>query len=344
MKKKIALLLLAAMLFSLGGCGKEPADTAQTNQEAIENEFESTEAGLSFTIPDAWSSTENANLIPTSYVNPDGEIYAKILYQYASDENMEALNDITSDIPVEDLMLPLVEFLVVKDENLESDAVNAELALFRGMDILPEKEGYNFYFLTEPVSGYDKLSADAQEAYLKLVDTLPMLLESVTTSVPDEAAVRAAAEEDSKYLNFITTTLDDDAITSATFYDYDCTVVNFWASYCYPDINELAELQKFYTQLQEKHPNVNFLQVIIDTPAEEAEKIVAEAYQEAGVTFTGIMPDQNLATWILDNLEGLPTTVFVDKQGKTQELTIQGVQDAAYYMEQTEAILAKSAE
>ena len=43
------------------------------------------------------------------------------------------------------------------------------------------------------------------------------------------------------------------------------------------------------------------------------------------------MPDQNLATWITDNLEGLPTTVFVDSKGKPTDLKIKGVQDASYY-------------
>ena len=51
------------------------------------------------------------------------------------------------------------------------------------------------------------------------------------------------------------------------------TVVNFWASYCEEDnINELDTLQSFYKDLQKKHPNVNFVQVVIDTPGQKAEK------------------------------------------------------------------------
>lgn len=336
MKKKIALLLLAAMLFALPSCGEKPAEEPT---QAAQTEFESEECGLFFTIPTAWTTMENSNLIPTSFVNPDGEIYAKILYQYVSDENMDLLNDPTSAIPVEELMVPLVEFLVVKDENLESDAVEAELALFRSAKVLPERDGYNFYFLTEPLSGFERFSEEAKAVYRELANSLPELLESTETAVPDEAVVREAAAEDSKYLNFISTTLEGDPIASTVFYDYDLTVVNFWASYCYPDINELGALQEFYQQLQKKHPNVNFLQIVIDTPAEEAEEIVAKAYEEAGVRFTGIMPDQNLAAWIMENLAGLPTTIFVDATGKPFDLRIEGVQDAAYYMENTESML-----
>ena len=166
--------------------------------------------------------------------------------------------------------------------------------------------------------------------------------DSIEISLPDEEAVQDEAEENGKYLNFISNTLDGDPITSAVFYDYDMTVVNFWASYCEEDnINELDTLQSFYKDLQKKYPNVNFVQVVIDTPGQKAEKIATDAYKKAGVTFTGIMPDQNLATWITDNLEGLPTTIFVDSKGKPSDLKIEGMQDASYYMETTETMLKK---
>ena len=104
----------------------------------------------------------------------------------------------------------------------------------------------------------------------------------------------------------------------------------------------MATLQSFYKSLQKKLPNVNFVQVLIDTPGQKAEKIISDAYQKAGVTFTGIMPDQELASWITENLQGLPTTIFVDSKGKPLDLKIEGTQDASYYMEKTEALLKKA--
>ena len=75
-----------------------------------------------------------------------------------------------------------------------------------------------------------------------------------------------------------------------------------------------------------------------------AESVAAKAYEEAGVTFGSILPDQNLANWIIHNLNGLPTTIFVDKTGKTFSLKIEGMQDAAYYMETTETMLESAGE
>ncbi len=338
MKKKLALLLAMMMLFS-AGCGKKEEAPEQPQQE-IQTEFYLDAAGLSYTIPDSWVETENVNLIPASYAEVNGEIYAKIQYNYTPDENMEALNDPDSTIPVEELMTPIAEMLVVKAENLESAAVKEELALYNNVEELPAQGEFHYYFLTDYAAGIDHFSDDAKETFALLVASLPELKDSIETFPPDLNAVEEQAEENSKYLNFISNTLEGDPVTSAIFYEYDMTVINFWASYCEEDgINELDALQKFYKNLQKKYPNVNFVQVVIDTPGEKAEQIALDAYDEAGVTFTGIMPDQHLAKWIMENLNGLPTTIFVDNTGVPRDLKIEGMQDVDYYMETTETML-----
>lgn len=338
MKKKLALLLAMLLLLGAAGCGKDT--TVEEAPHEIQTEFELAECGLSYTIPDAWVETENANLIPISFVKASGEIYAKVQYNYAPDESMADLDNPDSTVPVEELMTPIVEFLVVKAENLETEIVKNELALFNSVEEIGVEGNFHFYFMTDYASGIGHFSKDAQETFRELEKYLPELKDSIEISMPDEQAVLDAAEENGKYLNFISNTLEGDPITTAVFYDYDMTVVNFWASYCEEDgINELDTLQAFYKDLQKKYPNVNFVQIVIDTPGEKAEKIVADAYKKAGVTFTGIMPDQNLAGWIMNNLDGLPTTIFVDSKGKPAELKIKGIQDASYYVETTETML-----
>ena len=338
MKKKLALLLALMMLFS-AGCGKKEVPDQQPQQE-IQTDFEFTECGLAYTIPDEWVEMENSNLIPSPTVSPNGEIYAKIRYNYTPDENMAELNNADSTVPVEELMTPIVEFLVVKEENLETSAVKKELAQFSSVEELEAQKNFRFFFLTGYATGIDHFSEEAQTTFRELEKYLPDLKDSVETFLPDEKAVQQAVANNDKYLSFMTNTLEGDPISTTAFYDYDMTVVNFWASYCLEDnIVELDTLQKFYNDLQKKHPNVNFIQVVIDTPEANAEELALDAYDKYGVTFTGIMPDQNLAKWIMNNLNGLPTTIFVDKEGMPRDFKIEGMQDAAYYMETTETML-----
>ena len=338
MKKKLALILAMMMLFS-AGCGKNE-EVPEAPQTEIQTEFEFDECGLAYEIPEAWVEMENSNLIPSPTVSPNGEIYAKIRYSYAPDENMAELNNTDSEIPVEELMTPIVEFLVVKEENLETTAVKKELALFSTCEELPQQENFHFYFLTDYTTGIGHFSEEAQATFTELAKHLPALKDSVTTYLPDETAVQQAAANNEKYLTFMSKTLTGEPVSTTIFYNYDLTVVNFWAGYCLEDgINELETLQAFYTDLQKEHPNVNFVQVVIDTPAEQTEAAVLDAYDENGVTFTGIMPDENLAKWIMANLEGLPTTIFVDREGMPRDFKIEGMQDKDYYMETTESIL-----
>ena len=339
MKKKLALLLAMMLLFS-AGCGKEKAEEPEQPQQEIQTEFRFEECGLAYTIPDEWVEMENSNLIPSPTVSPNSDIYAKICYNYAPDENLAALNDTESEVPVEELMTPIMEMIVVKAENLENDAVKKEMALYNSVEELQSQENFHFYFMTDYASGIDHFSDDAKATFEALESYLPDLKDSIETFLPDEASVQQTVANNGKYLTFLSNTLEGEPISTAVFYDYDMTVVNFWASYCLEDnINELDTLQQFYTDLQKKYPNVNFVQVVIDTPAVDAEKKALNAYDDANVTFTGIMPDQNLAKWIMENLNGLPTTIFVDKEGLPRDLKIEGMQDADYYMETTENML-----
>ena len=53
------------------------------------------------------------------------------------------------------------------------------------------------------------------------------------------------------------------------------------------------------------------------------------------------MPDETLGNWILQNLEGLPTTVIVNNQGQIITEQIQGVQSLENYIDAVETVLAE---
>ena len=335
MKKKLILAFALLLTLSmLGGC----KGNSTNSDNGVTQEFCLEEAGIAYTIPDEWVTSENVNILPTSFVSYNGDIYAKIEYSYASDENMEELNDTESTTPVEDLLVPFVAIIAVRDANIENKGVLDMLATYETCEELTPQDGFHFYFLRDYDTNLAHFSEEGADTYDMLQETLDDFKKTIETFQPNDVEP-AASEGYGQYLNFISTTLQGDSITSTVFHEYDLTVVNFWASYCYPKINELATLQAFSEDLKATYPNVNFVQVVIDTPADEAQEIVLAAYAEAGVTFTGIMPDQNMAGWIMDNIEGLPTTVFVDSTGMPMDTKIEGIQEASVYMDTTKQLL-----
>lgn len=340
MKKYIALLLCAVFSFTaLSACTKEET-TQTTTTEEKQTEIKLDACGLSYTVPASWTENDIASVIPTSYAQPESSIYAVVRYDFVPDENLEQLNgDVSNEADNTEWVIPLVEFLVVREGEENSDTVKAELEKYAVQQDLPNQDGFLFYFLTEPTQEMPSFSAETQALYETMVADLPALYDTVETFQPDEAAVTEQAQQQSAMLSFVTTDLDGNAIDSSVFASYDLTVVNFFASYSYPDINELAELESFSQSLKKDYPNINFLQVIIDTPDAKAEETILAAYEENGVTYTGIKPDTSMANWILSNLAGLPTTIFVDKDGKVLEQRLEGKQTADTYLTTTEQVL-----
>ena len=86
---------------------------------------------------------------------------------------------------------------------------------------------------------------------------------------------------------------------------------------------------------------MQFVQVVIDTPQPEAEKIALQAKQEANADFISIMTDETLANWIVQNLAGLPTTIFVNSKGQMIGEQIQGIQTLENYMTMIENALVE---
>ena len=50
--------------------------------------------------------------------------------------------------------------------------------------------------------------------------------------------------------------------------------------------------------------------------------------------------DELLGSWVLSNLEGLPTTVYVDKEGHIVDQYVQGLQGSDVYLNIIQAFLA----
>ena len=180
MKKILALLL--TLVFTVLACAACGSQNDQP-EEAVQTEIRLDACGLAYTIPTSWTGTENINIIPTSYAQPESSIYALVRYDYAPDENMAELNDMESETAVEDLMAPLVELLVVRDGQETADAVEAEMEKFTSCRELPKQEGFRFYYLTDPVRGVAYLPESGIQTYQELAEDLPLLYDSIETFV-----------------------------------------------------------------------------------------------------------------------------------------------------------------
>lgn len=113
---------------------------------------------------------------------------------------------------------------------------------------------------------------------------------------------------------FSTTDMDGNKVTNDTFADYDLTVVNFWATYCNPFIDELPELAEWKKELPD---NVNLIGLLVDVDEKGSDqyKLAEKIIKETGADYQHLIATEEFDDMI-SNLVGVPTTFFVDSTGK----------------------------
>lgn len=334
MRKKSLLFTLMFILgfTTLVGCGKkeEPNDEDSRMVEIAQ-------CGLRYEAPQEWIPYENTNLYPETAATTEGDIYSYLRFNYISDENMEKLNEVSADLKVEDLMTPISEILVIHKDKLESPRVLEAFDRYEKHEEVGVVQGDYHYFILKDYKGdFSKFTEKQNEVYSDLKKGVFPLQESIETFPFDTKAVEESIEKMRRTVTFTSKTLEGKEIDSTILGNYDLTIINFWASYCYPDINESQVMETLNKKIKQSYPNVNLIQVVIDTPTPAAEEVALQAKKEANGTYTSIMPDEVLANWILSNLGGLPTTIFVNREALMVGEALEGVNTADFYLENLE--------
>lgn len=116
---------------------------------------------------------------------------------------------------------------------------------------------------------------------------------------------------------FSTTDLEGNTLDQSILADYDLTMVNVWATFCGPCINEMPDLGELAAEYADKGVQIIGLVsdtmdsdgTISDSQVETAKEIVAET----GADYRHLLPSDDLLG-ILSQIYAVPTTFFVDSE------------------------------
>ena len=339
--KKLIFLIAALSVLALSGCSSNQNDSSSsaTASSSQSHTVELKELGLTYTTPAAWAEFETTNLYPLT-IQSEGTL-ARIIYNYVKEEDISSMESATDSSSYQSYLTPICEIMVAPTENFSNDTLKALTSLYENAENVSEQNGYSYYVLYPCTA--NTLEGKDLENYNKMAEAVPELIESISTEDfnPEDIKPIIDTDELKKYITFDTHTLEGEAINSTVFGDYDLTMVNFWGTYAIDKSNEQAVLEEVYQYcLGLKDKKVNVINAIVDTPSEENEKIVKELKSEAGGTFTTIVMDEVLANWAVENLEGVPTTIFVNSEGKIISDQIKGAKSAQTYIDDIEYYLA----
>lgn len=326
MKKSSLLFILATILsFSIfAGCSSNNT-TTNTNISLTEEERTTTveELGLTYTLPEEWT----INTMKYTNLMTDSDIFGEVKFVYGTDENLKIISDPNFTGNMEYYTSPIARIVLVKtgEEGSDFEELKSE---YNKIEVVGENCGYTYYVMYDYTGGPGKGDYNIDE-YEKRVNASTKLISSIKFNEFNPEQSQQIATNRENMITFVSKTLEGEDIGSTIFDEYDLTMVNFWGTYS--DINEAAVL----TQLDKEIKNmegVNFLQVVIDTPSEEAEELALKIKTENGGEYTSVIPDQRLASWIVNNLEGVPTTIFVNNDAIVVGEPIQGAKTLEEYL------------
>ena len=108
--------------------------------------------------------------------------------------------------------------------------------------------------------------------------------------------------------------LDGNTVTEAAFQNADVTMVNVWATYCGPCLQEMPSLGEIASEYADK--GFQIIGVVSDVgESDEDAKSVREITDKTGANYAHLLPSQSLADQLLSGMMYVPTTVFLDKDG-----------------------------
>ena len=111
---------------------------------------------------------------------------------------------------------------------------------------------------------------------------------------------------------FDATLLDGSAVTAEELFDgKDVTVINCWATWCPPCLDEMDELADFEKTLPD---NVQLVTYCVDGTQHTDECL--EILEEAGFEGTTMISATGDFTTLIEQMQYVPTTIFVDSVGR----------------------------
>ncbi len=314
-KKMVSFALLGALLLALASCcayGESQVDAALIEPIVGDRYFDDPISGIKFLWPDAWYTA----LYDEPCLLPYGTDHGFGL-DYISTAGLEAMNKLYSDpnLPddcdaytpeqkeLEDILkkniLPLCAFIIEKDDKKDEDMRSR----YPVEKVLGEKDGTVYTLLTNPNTDLSILTEEEKAEYQALLVATVEFGKDMTLSGMKDMFESGAVVFDGQCLN-------GEKIDSSCFNDYKLTMINIWATWCGPCVAELPELQKLYANLPE---GVNLLGICTD--GEDEAELARRMQDEIGVKYQNIAANKEMQEGFLANVQGFPTTIFVDGAG-----------------------------
>ena len=158
---------------------------------------------------------------------------------------------------------------------------------------------------------------------------------AVGTANEPPAQSEPQSEEESApiFITFEGMDLEGNTISEDVFLQSKLTMVNVWATYCGPCLNEMPELGEL---AQEYDPeDFQIIGIVSNVPEgadEESLELVEVLIEQTSAAYPHVLLNESLLDGMLADVTGVPTTFFYNQEGKLLD-TVVGAKDKAAWKE-----------
>ena len=165
---------------------------------------------------------------------------------------------------------------------------------------------------------------------------------------PEDTEEQSAEQstEEGAFEKMSLTNLAGDEIDKTIFEGHDLTVINVWATSCKPCLSEMPELAKLSDEYELNGGQVQIIGLCTDLVDMDANRVDSQIelanqiVELTGADYTHLVPDDEMLNFLMENIIGVPTTFFVDSQGKEVGESVIGARDQAAWQEEINNRLA----
>lgn len=348
LKKAFAVLTSCALMLSLAACNSEPQETIVEKPEDISDHAIVVDyLGMAVELPDAIYDRLGEQVFPTANnpIAPEGvTVNGQVLFLYQSGAVYDRVLELqsTGEAMSEEEYLTLSEqagnlcaITSIKADTLGENNLT-DCTGFENNELIGELGGNSFYLSNDNLSPESLSEEDAADLQA-MKDSLTELASNLVLYTPIESTAQGV-EEGAVITGFSTTDLDGNAVDSSILSEAKLTVLNVWATYCTPCVNEMPDLETLSQNYKDK--GVQVVGLVADVFDDEEKKAEAkEILSATGVTYVNLLPDTVLDDSLLYDITGTPTTLFLDSEGKILKI-VEGTRDLDALTEMVDELLA----
>lgn len=199
-------------------------------------------------------------------------------------------------------------------------------------------DGAYTYYLSIADGADEALAAALSQAVVTVTDMTPI------DRFMGKGAFSEARGDAENVGDFVTTDIYGKPYGSELFAGSKLTLVNVFATWCVPCINEMPELEQLRKDLADQ--GVNVVTVVLDSVNEgninsDTLAVARRLCEELDLTLPMLVPDETMMNGRLQGIDSIPESFFVDENGNIVGETYIGARDYKQWKQIVEEELSK---